>query len=135
MPSQVSRHVGPFDRFAGMVSRMVSRGRFFAFCVALVVVWAPTYFVVRDFDTWQLLINTPTTIITYLLVALLQNSGQRDSQAEQHKLNAIAAAMAIGLGESAGAAEHDGDLDQAARLRRAERELRAAVGLEERESA
>lgn len=59
---------GFFDRFAGRSAAFVSRAPFFVFCVLLVVVWAP-----GNFDTYQLLINTPTTIVTFLLVALLQN--------------------------------------------------------------
>ena len=54
-----------FDRFAQRSAEWASRALFFAFCIALVVVWAPTLLFV-DFDTWQLLINTPTTIITFL---------------------------------------------------------------------
>src|SRR5919112_1124067 len=79
-----------FDRFAGRSSEFVSRAPFFGFCVLLVVVWAPTYFLVGNFDTYQLIINTPTTIITFLLVALLQNTQKRNEQALQHKLNALA---------------------------------------------
>ena len=71
MPSDVSSKVGLFDRFAGATSDLVGRAAFFTFCVLLVVLWAPTYFLVGNFDTYQLLINTPTTIITFLLVALL----------------------------------------------------------------
>ena len=44
MPSEVSERVGPFDVFAGWSSRIASRAAFFTFCVALVVVWAPSYF-------------------------------------------------------------------------------------------
>jgi Low affinity iron permease len=58
------------------------------------VVWAPTFFLLRDVDTWQLIINTVTTIITLLMVALLQNSQTRTDQAVQHKLNAIADGLA-----------------------------------------
>jgi low affinity Fe/Cu permease len=56
----------------------------------LVFVWLPTFYLLRDVDTWQLIINTVTTIITFLMVALLQNSQTRSDQALQHKLNAIA---------------------------------------------
>src|SRR3954471_4196252 len=94
MPSEVSQRVGPFDVFAGWSSRIASRAAFFTFCVALVVVWAPTIFILRDIDTWQLVINTVTTIITFLMVALLQNSQTRSDQAVQHKLNAIADGLA-----------------------------------------
>ena len=71
----------PFDRFAGRCSDFVSRAPFFTFCVLLVVAWAPTYFLVGNFDTYQLIINTPTTIITFLLVALLQNTQKRGEEA------------------------------------------------------
>jgi low affinity Fe/Cu permease len=49
--------------------------------------WAPSLFLLGDIDTWQLIINTPTTIITFLLVALLANTQKRADQATQHKLS------------------------------------------------
>src|SRR6266550_288432 len=90
MPSEVSARVGFFDRFAGYAAHVASRAMFFAFCVLLIVVWAPSILIIKDVDTWQLIINTATTIITFLMVALLQNSQTRSDQAVQHKLNAIA---------------------------------------------
>ena len=66
-----------FDRFAGWAAKQVARAWFFSMCVGIVVVWVPSYFVIRDLDTWQLIINTTTTIITFLLVALLQNTQDR----------------------------------------------------------
>lgn len=122
MPSEVDDHVGAFDRFAEAVSRFVSRAAFFAACVTLVVLWAPSYFVFGDVNTWQLVINTATTIVTFLMVALLQNSQQRASAATQHKLNAIAAALAD---------LYEDLLDDEA----VADELRAAVGLEQRETS
>src|SRR3954447_17710965 len=94
MPSDVSSRVGFFDRFAGAAALLASRAFFFAFCVLLVVLWVPTYFLLQDVDTWQLVINTVTTIVTFLLVALLQNTQTRSDQAVQHKLNAIADGLA-----------------------------------------
>jgi low affinity Fe/Cu permease len=61
-----------FDRFATVTSRWVSQAWFFTTCLLLVVIWVPSFFVLRNIDTWQLVINTVTTIITFLLVALLQ---------------------------------------------------------------
>ena len=58
---------GFFDRFAGRSADFVSRAHFFTFCALLVIIWAPSYFLVGNFDTYQLIINTPTTIITFLL--------------------------------------------------------------------
>lgn len=129
MPSDVTPDVSFFDRFAEGASTFVSRAWFFTMCLLLIVVWAPTYFVIGNTDTWQLIINTATTIITFLLVALLQNSQRRSDEATQHKLNAIADAMAD-LMESL-SVEHPAGPE----LRRDLRELRGAVGLEQRESA
>ena len=120
LPSEVTEQRGIFDRFADAIDRFVSRSHFFALCVALVVGWLPTYLLVRNFDTYQLLINTPTTIVTFLLVSLAQNTARCSNAATQHKLNAIADALADFL---------DGDHPRDAR------ELREAVGLEQRESS
>jgi low affinity Fe/Cu permease len=88
------RATGRFDRFAQASSDFASRGAFFAGCVLLVVVWAPSYLVLRNFDTWQLLINTATTIVTFVLVALLQNAARRSDRAIHHKLDALADGLA-----------------------------------------
>jgi low affinity Fe/Cu permease len=125
MPSEVVRGVGVFDRFAGRASRIVSRAPFFAFCVLLVAIWLPSYLVFKDVDTWQLIINTLTTIVTFLLVALLQNSQYRTDEATQHKLNAIAAGLADLM-------DHLGEGDA---LSNEVRELERAVGLEDRETS
>jgi low affinity Fe/Cu permease len=66
-----------FDHFAGVVSEQVARAPFFAACVLLVVIWLPSFFFIGNVDTWQLIINTITTIVTFLLVALLQNTQER----------------------------------------------------------
>ena len=117
---------GLFDRFAGHASSFASRAPFFACCVLLVLLWAPSYFVFRDIDTWQLIINTATTIITFLMVALLQNSQYRADEATQHKLNAIAEGLA-------GLMSHHAEQDD--ELARDLEELRDAVGLENRETS
>ena len=136
MPTEVSSRVGFFDRFAGITSKLASRAPFFAFCIALVALWllqgvvavfANGRFSSFTSSSYQLEINTTTTIITFLLVALLQNSQTREAQATQHKLNALADGLADLMNHIA---ERDEDLD----LRRDIGELRAAVGLEDRES-
>lgn len=132
MPSAVDEHVGWFDRFAGRASLLVSRAWFFAVCVVMVLVWVPSYFLFGSVDTWQLVINTGTTIVTYLLVALLQNAQQRSDQATQHKLNAVADALSELMRATANVDELDADEHD--RLQDSIRELCAAVGLEERES-
>ena len=125
MPSQVSGDKTAFDKFAGWCSNRVSRAPFFAFCVVLILVWAPTFAFLK-FDTWQLIINTVTTIITFLMVALLQNTQTRNDLATQHKLNAIADALADLMGHLSAQVgkEIEKDIE----------ELRDAVGLEEKES-
>jgi low affinity Fe/Cu permease len=126
MPSSVGGAIGFFDRFAGNASTFASRAPFFAGCVLLIVIWAPTI-AFFGLDTWQLIINTATTIVTFLLVALLQNSQTRSDQAIQHKLNAIADGLADLMNHQAGRHD-DADLDTDMR------ELRLAVGLEKRET-
>ena len=82
------------DRLAEAASRFASRGAFFAACVLLVVVWVPSYLVIGNVDTWQLIINTATTIVTFLLVALLQNAARRSDRAIHQKLDALADGLA-----------------------------------------
>jgi low affinity Fe/Cu permease len=117
MPSEGREEPSLFDRFADRVSQFVSRAWFFAGCVLLVVVWAPSILVFRNVDTWQLLINTATTIVTFLLVALIQNTQNRSDAATQQKLNALAEALSGLVGDGA------------------RHELLQSVGLEERESS
>ncbi len=84
-----------FNRFADRASRVVAHAGFFAFCVGIVIVWAPSFFLMGNLDTWQLIINTLTTIITFLLVALLQNTQQRFEDDTYKKLDAIAKKLGI----------------------------------------
>jgi low affinity Fe/Cu permease len=124
-PTDVLGQLSLFDRFAGAASVAASRAPFFAFCVLLIILWVPSI-ALLDLDTWQLIINTATTIITFLLVALLQNSQERSDKALQQKLNAIADGLSDlmrSLATDNPQLEHD------------LRELRSAVGLEDRESA
>ena len=127
MPSDVTAKVGFFDRFATATGAFASKAWFFAACLLMVVVWAPTI-ALFNIDTWQLIINTATTIVTFLLVALLQNTQTRADQAVQQKLNAIADGLADLM-------RHVGEGEGDERLTNDLKELRAAVGLEDRESA
>lgn len=138
MPSDVSDEIGWFDRFAGLASVLASRAWFFAFCVLLVLLWAPSILILRDVDTWQLIINTATTIITFLMVTLLQNSQTRADLAVQHKLNAIVQSLGDLIEAQTEAQDSAAEARQArASLEQALKdiaELRLAVGIEERES-
>ncbi len=126
MPSDVTPNVSVFDRFAHAASEFISKPWFFALCVLLVLVWAPSFFIIGSVDTWQLIINTATTIVTFLMVALLQNTQTRADEATQDKLNAIADGLADLMRS---VARNDPE------LRHDMLELRDAVGLEDRESA
>ncbi|OBI17820.1 hypothetical protein A5712_23010 [Mycobacterium sp. E2327] len=110
-----------FDRCATYTGEWVSRPSFFAICVLVVVAWIPTIWALPTVDTWQLVINTVTNIITFLLVALLQNTQSRSNRAMQHKLNAIADALQYLTGELDG---------QPPRLQRHRAALGEAVGSE-----
>lgn len=132
LPSEVDSHQGLFDRFASKAAEFVSRAPFFTCCILLVVVWAPSLLVVKSLDTWQLLINTPTTVITFLLVAIAANDQARFEGATNKKLNAVADALADLIEETAA---EDDSAARCKRLHRHAEELRQAVGLEHRESA
>jgi low affinity Fe/Cu permease len=93
------REPSVFDRFAEKATDLASGAMFFILCVLLVLLWAPTYFLLHSLNTWQLIINTITTIVTFLLVALLQNSQQRVEQGMNVKLDAIAEGLADLLAE------------------------------------
>jgi low affinity Fe/Cu permease len=135
-PSDVTSELGFFDRFAGRASDIVSRAPFFALCLGLVGVWLLEG-VARVVsggwegfldDSYQLQINTTTTIITFLLVALLQNTQTRSDRALHHKLDTIADGLADLM-------EHVADRDDDDDLRGDIVELKAAIGLELREGS
>jgi low affinity Fe/Cu permease len=78
-----------FTRFASRTSEWAGRPATFVLAVVLVAVWAGTGPVFDFSETWQLVINTGTTIITFLMVFVLQNAQTRDARAVQAKLNEI----------------------------------------------
>lgn len=78
-----------FTRFANVVSTTAGRPMTFVACAGLVVVWAACGPLAGFSETWQLIINTSTTIITFLMVFLIQNTQNRDNAALQAKLDEI----------------------------------------------
>ncbi len=78
-----------FTEFAAWVAEVTGRPLTFALCLVLVAVWAVSGPVFGFSDTWQLVINTGTTIITFLMVFLIQNTQNRDSEAIQTKLDEL----------------------------------------------
>jgi low affinity Fe/Cu permease len=86
-------HDSPFNRFAKWTSRAAGHPTTFAVAVLLILVWAATGPIFAFSDTWQLVINTSTTIITFLMVFLIQNTQNRDSTAMQLKLDELIRAI------------------------------------------
>jgi low affinity Fe/Cu permease len=78
-----------FSRFAGATARAVGHPLAFSAAVAVVVVWALSGPLFGFSDTWQLVINTGTTIVTNLIVFLIQNTQNRESAAIQLKLDEL----------------------------------------------
>ncbi len=83
-----------FTRFAKATSRAAGRPAAFITAFAVVLVWLVTGPLFRFSDSWQLVINTGTTIITFLMVFLIQNTQYRDAEAVQVKLDELLRATA-----------------------------------------
>ena len=87
---RVRHHRGSwFTRFAKTTSRAAGNPATFCVAVGIIVLWAATGPLFGFSDTWQLIINTGTTIITFLMVFLIQNTQNRDSEAIQVKLDEL----------------------------------------------
>jgi low affinity Fe/Cu permease len=82
-----------FEGAANVIARAMGRPLTFMFCCLLVLVWAATGPVFHFSDTWQLVINTGTTIVTFLMVFLIQNSQNREGEALQAKLDELIRAL------------------------------------------
>jgi low affinity Fe/Cu permease len=81
------------SRFATKVSEKAGSAWAFITALAIVIVWAATGPLFRFSDTWQLVINTGTTVVTFLMVFLIQRAQNRDTLAVQLKLNELVAAI------------------------------------------
>ena len=78
-----------YSGFAKSASHFCGRPRTFALAVAVIAIWIITGPIFGFSDTWQLVINTGTTIITFLMVFLIQNTQNRDTEAMQIKLDEL----------------------------------------------
>jgi low affinity Fe/Cu permease len=78
-----------FGEAAALVAKASGQPAAFAIAAAVVIVWAASGPIFHYSDTWQLVINTGTTIVTFLVVFLIQNSQNRDSAAIQVKLDEL----------------------------------------------
>jgi low affinity Fe/Cu permease len=112
-----------FDRFVEVVQSQVSRAPFFLVCVAIVVLWAASYPLFDSSKSWQVVIHTVGSVLSILLLVLLEKSGRRSEEAAQEKLNVLAEALAALMESRAG---------DDPRLQEALEDLREAVGLEEK---
>jgi low affinity Fe/Cu permease len=81
------------ERVAEKATKQSGSSLAFAFAVAVVVLWIATGPIFKFSDTWQLVINTGTTIVTFLMVFLIQRTQNKETQAIQLKLNELVAAL------------------------------------------
>ncbi|MBX3607762.1 MAG: low affinity iron permease family protein [Piscinibacter sp.] len=78
-----------YTRFAKSAARFCGRPRVFVLAVLVILAWIVTGPLFHYSDTWQLVINTGTTIVTFLMVFLIQNTQNRDTEAIQVKLDEL----------------------------------------------
>jgi low affinity Fe/Cu permease len=83
------RRIAWYSRFARWVARVSGRSITFALALGLIAAWITTGPIFRFSDTWQLVINTTTTIVTFLMVFVIQNTQNRDTEAIQIKLDEL----------------------------------------------
>lgn len=112
-----------FERFVEATYLQVSRAPFFGVCVLIVAAWVVSFPLFPDAKSWQVVIHTVGSVVSLLLLVLLENAGRRSEEAAQEKLNVIAEALSD-LMESR--AQQDPGLQESVRR------LRDAVGLEAR---
>jgi low affinity Fe/Cu permease len=126
-PARDARKTGDdrsmFDDFVEAVYLKVSRPSFFVVCTVIVVIWLFSLPLWADLKAWQVAIHTVASVLTLLLLALLENAARRSDEAAQEKLNVIAEALAALM---ASRMVDDPSLEEDVK------KLRDAVGLEER---
>jgi low affinity Fe/Cu permease len=140
MNSRAAAAAGPIERFSQAVSQWAGSSTAFAFAVVFVLVWALTGPVFHFSQGWQLVINTGTTIATFLMVFLIQRAQNKEARAVQLKLNEIVAALegasnrlvgAEDLSEDELHALHERYLKLADQVQRRHGSLKKAMSVEE----
>lgn len=109
-----------FNHLANATAKLAGRPWTFIVCLAVVLIWAVTGPVFRYSETWQLVINTGTTIVTFLMVFLIQNTQNRDAAAMHAKMDELIYAVKKADAGFIGI-EHLTDKELAAILREVER--------------
>jgi low affinity Fe/Cu permease len=120
---QVGDRRSPFDRFVQTAYLRVSQAPFFFVCTGIVVAWLISLPLWADLKAWQTAIHTVASVVTLLLLVLLENASRRSEEAAQEKLNVLAEALAALM---ASQARTDPALEDATQ------KLRDAIGLEGR---
>ncbi|MCW2736235.1 low affinity iron permease family protein [Nocardioides sp.] len=120
---QQDKRPNHFERFVDAVNDRVSRAPFFAIILVALVLWAASYPLWKTVTKWELALHTGSSILSLLLLVLLENAGRRSEEAAQEKLNVLAEALADLMTSRAA---DDPDLHESVT------KLRQAVGLEER---
>jgi low affinity Fe/Cu permease len=120
---QVGDRRSPFDRFVQTAYLRVSQAPFFFVCTGIVVAWLISVPLWADLKAWQTAIHTVASVVTLLLLVLLENASRRSEEAAQEKLNVLAEALAALM---ASQARTDPGLEEATQ------KLRDAIGLEGR---
>lgn len=112
-----------FERFVESVYNRVSEAPFFFVCLGIVVTWAVSMPFWSSLKSWQVAIHTVASVLSLLLLVLLENAGRRADEAAQEKLNVLAEALSDLMTSRA---QDDPHLEESVRR------LRDAVGLEAR---
>jgi low affinity Fe/Cu permease len=113
-----------FSKFANATARLAGKPSAFILATIIVILWAVTGPYFRYSDTWQLVINTGTTIITFLMVFLIQNTQNRDTMALQVKLDELIRATEGARNELIGVEEAEEKILE----KKKEEVIRAATG-------
>lgn len=113
----------PFELFVETAFQGASSAPFFFVCLFIVVAWLASVPLWVDLKAWQVAIHTVASVLSLLLLVLLENAARRSEEAAQEKMNVIAEALAALMDSQA---RHDPELEDSVR------KLREAVGLEER---
>ena len=90
--NKMAQNKNYFEKFANAATKFTGSSYAFLIALAIVIIWALSGPIFKYSETWQLVINTGTTVITFLMVFLIQKAQNKDSKAIQIKLNELIAA-------------------------------------------